>query len=135
MQEVNYKQRRMITVAVLAVAVFFFYETWCPLERIFGIPCPGCNMLSAVYHLLHGDIQTALYFHPLVIAFCIYALIELLLYFKNKSFKSKAAYYLRIIMILLLGIVYVYRMLTIFPDYPMLYNNDSFLARILPFIH
>lgn len=129
MKRLNIK--KILTVIALAVAVFFLYETWCPLERIIGIPCPGCNMLSALYHLLHGDIQTALFFHPLVIVFCFYALIEFILYLKYRHFKSRPAFYLRAIFFTLLGLVYIYRMLSVYPHYPMVYNENSMLGKII----
>jgi hypothetical protein len=33
----------------------------------FGIPCPGCGLTRATLTLLHGDVQGALRFHPLVL--------------------------------------------------------------------
>lgn len=135
MQQATNKLKKVITVIVLIIAVFFLYETWCPLERIFGIPCPGCNMLSALYHLLHGDIQVALFFHPLVIIFCMYVLTEGIMYLKFRTLNTKAAYYLRGIFLALLLLVYIYRMITIFPQYPMAYNNESFLGIILELIN
>lgn len=135
MQETNISFKKILTAIALLIAVFFLYETWCPLERIIGIPCPGCNMLSALYHLLHGDIEVALFFHPLVIVFSVYVILEMILYIKFHHFKSKYAYYLRIIFMVLLVIVYLYRMITIFPNYPMAYNEESFLGVILKFMN
>lgn len=135
MQETNISFKKILTAIALLIAVFFLYETWCPLERIIGIPCPGCNMLSALYHLLHGDIEVALFFHPLVIVFSVYVILEMILYIKFHHFKSKYANYLRIIFMVLLVIVYLYRMITIFPNYPMAYNEESFLGVILKFMN
>lgn len=135
MQETNISFKKILTAIALLIAVFFLYETWCPLERIIGIPCPGCNMLSALYHLLHGDIEVALFFHPLVIVFSVYVILEMILYIKFHHFKSKYANYLRIIFMVLLVIVYLYRMITIFPNYPMAYNEESFLGVILNFMN
>lgn len=131
MQTRNINIKKIGAVIALAIAVFFLYETWCPLEQVIGIPCPGCNMLSALYHLLHGDIQTAMFFHPLIIIFCIYALIEGILYVKYHHLKSRTAHYVRFMFMFLLLIVYLYRMVTIFPNYPMLFNEESILAKII----
>jgi hypothetical protein len=38
----------------------------CPLASTLGIPCPGCGLTRATLSLLHGDVRTALRFHPLV---------------------------------------------------------------------
>jgi len=39
----------------------------CPLALVAGIPCPGCGLTRATLSLLHGDLQAALRFHPLVL--------------------------------------------------------------------
>ena len=39
---------------------------FCPLALFAGIPCPGCGLTRATLALLHGDVHTALRFHPLV---------------------------------------------------------------------
>lgn len=38
----------------------------CPMAGSLGIPCPGCGLTRATLALLHGDVQAALRFHPLV---------------------------------------------------------------------
>lgn len=114
----------------LVIAFFLFYETWCPIERILGFPCPGCNMLSAIYHLFRLDLCTALYFHPLVIVFVFYAFMELVFYLKYKSLHTKQARNLRIVFFVLLFLVYVYRMVTIFPNYPMQFNENAYLVKL-----
>lgn len=40
--------------------------TICPFALITGIPCPGCGLTRAVVALAHGDIGSAVAFHPLV---------------------------------------------------------------------
>lgn len=40
--------------------------TICPFALITGIPCPGCGLTRAVVALGHGDLGTAIAFHPLV---------------------------------------------------------------------
>lgn len=37
----------------------------CPLEFIFGIPCPLCGITRAFLALFSGDISAAFYYHPL----------------------------------------------------------------------
>ncbi|MBD0861803.1 DUF2752 domain-containing protein [Gordonia sp. zg691] len=32
----------------------------CPTKLIFGVTCPGCGSLRAIYSLLHGDVPAAL---------------------------------------------------------------------------
>jgi hypothetical protein len=38
----------------------------CPVAGTFGVPCPGCGLTRATLALLHGDLERALKFHPLV---------------------------------------------------------------------
>lgn len=37
----------------------------CPLRALTGIPCPGCFLTRAVAASLHGDLGTALHWHPI----------------------------------------------------------------------
>jgi hypothetical protein len=37
----------------------------CPFKLMTGLPCPGCGMTRSVVALLHGDITTSTYYHPL----------------------------------------------------------------------
>ena len=132
MQHQTHTLFKKIGLAIaLVVAFFLFYETWCPIERVIGFPCPGCNMLSATYHLLRFDLDTALFFHPLVLVFVIYAFLELVFYIRFKTLHSKVAMYLRIFFFTLLFIVYVYRMFTIYPNYPMQFNNEAIIPKII----
>jgi hypothetical protein len=39
----------------------------CPLASTFGVPCPGCGLTRATLALLHGNLRSALHFHPLVL--------------------------------------------------------------------
>src|SRR4051794_22012477 len=37
----------------------------CPFKVLTGLPCPGCGLTRSTVALLHGDLSTSLYFHPL----------------------------------------------------------------------
>lgn len=37
----------------------------CPLRALTGIPCPGCFLTRAVAASLHGDLSTAVHWHPI----------------------------------------------------------------------
>ena len=41
--------------------------TLCMVKQLTGFDCPGCGMSRAFVHLWHGDITTAITFHPLVL--------------------------------------------------------------------
>ena len=51
-------------LAMLSVLVVLrIYK--CPLDFVFGIPCPLCGITRALLSLLDGDISMAFYYHPL----------------------------------------------------------------------
>lgn len=115
---------------LLVIAFFFFYRNYCPIEHILGYPCPGCNMTTALYYLVQGKIDTALYFHPLVIILVITVGIEGILYWKYRNFSNRySKIVLTIFLVLLIG-VYIYRMISVYPNYPMKYYPDNYIEKI-----
>jgi hypothetical protein len=42
--------------------------SFCPFKVATGLPCPGCGLTRSSVALLHGDLGTSLYFHPLGVA-------------------------------------------------------------------
>ncbi len=56
----------LIPVVLLALPADFFDEgeSLCPSKRFFNIECLGCGMTRALMHLLHLDIEMALYYNP-----------------------------------------------------------------------
>lgn len=122
-------------VAIIGFLLLFVVDTFCPIENIIGIPCPGCGMSSALYHLIHLDLNSAMFFHPLIIPCLLYFVGIGIAYLRYQSFDNKPVKILTIIFMVALFVVYVYRMITIFPEYPMMYNNDSLLGRIIEFIN
>lgn len=119
--------------AALFIAIFLF-DYVCPIEAIIGIPCPGCNLFTAMYWLfVEVDLTSALYFHPVFPWMLLYIVVIGGLFVKKGSkftksflFKVSSAIFLT----LFIGI-YVYRMIFIFPDPPMNFNQDALLMRIL----
>ncbi len=54
-----------LILGALGVAIWSDFPL-CPVAGTFGIPCPGCGLTRATLALLHGDVPSALAFHPLV---------------------------------------------------------------------
>jgi hypothetical protein len=54
----------------------------CPFRLLTGLPCPGCGLTRSVVCTLHGDLASAMMFHPLgplvVAALALAVLVELL---------------------------------------------------------
>lgn len=61
--------KRILIVALVVsplVLALLVDMPMCPTAAMFGIPCPGCGLTRATLALLHGEIRSALRFHPLV---------------------------------------------------------------------
>lgn len=64
----NQKIKELIIIAAVLIllAVLVILRIYkCPLDFLFGIPCPMCGITRAYLSLLNGDIRTAFYYHPL----------------------------------------------------------------------
>lgn len=64
-----------ITIVLVLLAIWIradesmFVRPFCPFHKVFGIPCPGCGGVRAVYSLMRGDIADALNINPVAILF------------------------------------------------------------------
>ena len=63
------KKIRQLCPVILVVTMLFVLAVTgvykCPMDYIFGIPCPMCGITRAFIALTHGDIREAFYYHPL----------------------------------------------------------------------
>lgn len=120
--------KKNISNIVLVTIILFALITWqCPIEKITGIPCPGCMMTTAFYYLVQFDLKTAFYFNPVIYLLVIMAFPLWISYKKNKKIFQ---YLLAFTLFIWLGI-YCIRMLTIFPNFPMQYVEDNLIAKII----
>jgi len=66
----------------LLAHLFGFSLLECPIQKLFGKPCPGCGMTRAVSALTHGEWQLSLQRHllaiPYLILFCLIGLAAIL---------------------------------------------------------
>lgn len=116
--------------AVLLLLLFLFIFGYaCPFQRLTGIPCPGCNMMTSAYYLfVCHDLSVSLYYHALLIpTLCVLILcIVLTVFFKSKYINKM----LVIWAVFMLG-YYIMRMILYFPHAPMIYDTSSVFYRIL----
>ena len=136
----HHRFKESVLLGAVIILVIFLFGSWCPIEHIIGIPCPGCNMFTALYWLfVHLDVETACWFHPAVIPLLLYAMGALYYVLrypdarergKHKGWKACNILFL----IIFLG-VYIVRMLTIFPLAPMIMKQDAVFIRILHYFH
>ncbi len=113
--------KKILWLAVIII-VFLLVDWVCPFQRLTGLPCPGCMMTTALYYLIQLDFQTAFYFNPALYVILIGVLLGLVFH-KNKKALKVIFYAVLIIWIS----IYLYRMSTIFPAYPMHYVEDNIL--------
>ena len=65
---------------LLLLAAFGIYR--CPLDFIFGIPCPMCGMTRAFISLFKLDVASAFYYHPLWPLLIVSVVVYILHYFE-----------------------------------------------------
>lgn len=120
---------------ILGIALFYLlfmlitYST-CPTIMITGIPCPFCGMTRAGFALLKGDIALAYELNPMIFGVLPLAISFIAVrYFTDK--KLSVLKPLIVVFILLTAVVYIYRMITLFPDsWPMQYYDGNYLNQI-----
>lgn len=120
----------IVLLAILLAALVYHQllgDTLCPVYRILGFPCPTCGMTRAWTEALQGHLKEAFAMHPLFLL-APFLLLTLVLYEKNAtdSPKRKWLQVCIIVEIVLLVCVWLYRMITIFPNQaPMTWNEEA----------
>lgn len=118
---------------IFSISIFILlFNTKCVFKSIIGVPCPGCGLTRAWISFIKGNISEAFYWHPLFLM--IPALVILiLLYFKGSFIKYRR--YILIAIVTIVGlyiIVYIVRMVILFPSVePLDYNRQSFINRLI----
>ena len=98
-------------LAVVAVlAAFDIYK--CPLDFLFGIPCPLCGMTRALLSVLKGDIAGAFYYHPLWPVAVLAAIAYILYFFEFIRISKKIFNIILIVLSACFVICFIYRHLT-----------------------
>lgn len=133
------KKKRLATLiflfafAVYSVSFTLLFGHACPINLVFGIPCPSCGMTRAVLSLLRGDIVTAFCMHPLVFTLPFIAVFFAVGAVSPTFAKSKAALVLAIITLFLFVATYGLRIAFSFGIEPMAFNRRSLLFLIIDF--
>jgi hypothetical protein len=111
--------------------------TPCVLQATTGVPCPGCGLTRAVFMAFRGDFEGAFQMHPLFIAGVAILLALPFLAWRFPGFLDSRTFRLvGMTVIVLFLAVYAVRMISGFPAVPpMVYNDHSFLGRILSMAH
>lgn len=72
-------KRNISLIGALILIIANYYFIGCPIRFLSGIPCLGCGMTRAWIQVLHGNIRTAFYFHPLWLCPPLFVLLYLFL--------------------------------------------------------
>ena len=98
----------------------------CPVKLLCGYPCPGCGMTRAGFSIFQLDFKEALNYNPLIY---LLPFVLIIIIFKEKSFFKKiykSNIFWISLLVLVLGI-YVYRMIEVYPEYPMNYDSRNII--------
>lgn len=113
---------------VLLLLFIGFIGYSCPIQKITGFPCPGCNIITSTYWLfIKGNLIVSFYYHAMLIPTILIFILWVILTCFNKLEIRK---YVLIIWAFLMIVYYIYRMLTIFPNAPMYYDQHSLFYMI-----
>jgi hypothetical protein len=63
----------------------------CPFRAVFGIPCPGCGLTTAIVELLHGKVLESLHTHAFASIFLLAFLVILAAALLPGSLREKMA--------------------------------------------
>lgn len=118
---------------IFSISIFILlFNTKCIFKSIIGVPCPGCGLTRAWISFIKGTISEAFYWHPLFLMIPALAIL-ILLYFKGSFIKYRR--YILIAIVTIVGlyiIVYIVRMVILFPSVePLDYNRQSFINRLI----
>ncbi|WP_159443181.1 DUF2752 domain-containing protein [Pilibacter termitis] len=119
-----------MAIGILALLLYLLLmpDEWCVFKRTLGIPCLGCGMTRAYLALLHGEVSTAFFFHPL---FWLVPIL-LLLFWQRKRFLFVQKNTFWIVVGSLFLLVYVVRMMLLFPHTPpMNFNEQAILPSVI----
>lgn len=122
-----------IAVVVYVVLFHLIFHAFCPMVIVTGLPCPGCGMTRSLFCLATGRVGQSLWMHPMGIPIA-----GLIFYFLWNRYvlgrNAKGMKVLIIAAIVLLVVLYIWRMHLYFPDrIPYVYKEDNIMAKILPF--
>lgn len=111
--------------AVLACLILFalIFHDVCPVQILYGLPCPGCGLTRAGVLLLTGHFAAAFSMHPFIYVWLLF-LLYLAFCRYIRDCRPKGALQLLIVIIAGMLLFYGYRMLWYFPDVEPMVRKD-----------
>jgi len=141
-------QRINLTIFIGLILYLFLmpkiFGTACVIQGITGFPCPTCGSTRAFGYLIRGDWQAAFFWHPLIVL-SLFILFSVLVYIiwqdvlllrafrsgkKINLYSNTKIWYVFVPIFILYIIIYIYRLVKLWPSPPMNYNLSSVLGRV-----
>lgn len=116
----DFQKTKTLGIVLILFLLLLFYK--CPIQSVTGLPCPGCNMKTSLYYLVHFKFSLSLYYHALLIP-TIVVFVWIVFNYKNHEQTKK----LLMIWAILMIIYYIYRMIVYFPNNPMMYSKENLI--------
>ena len=120
-----------VSLALFMLIAWSVTGTSCTIRSITGLPCPGCGLTRALLLFLRGDLAGAWAMHPLFwLAVPVLATVLTFMIRNPARLYSRPATYAWISVAALFIIVYLIRMVLIFPNAePLTWNIQAFILR------
>ncbi|MBP3201601.1 MAG: DUF2752 domain-containing protein [Lachnospiraceae bacterium] len=115
------------SVICIMTVVLFIFDIGCPTRYLTGICCPGCGMTRATIHLLKGDINGAIHYHPLVFTLPVIAA----LFIFKKRINTVVLNSILVLIIIAFISVYIIRILDPYNDVVYADIHKSILYKII----
>lgn len=120
-------------LALYTIMVNLLFHHFCPMVIISGLPCPGCGLTRSFIYLASGRIQQSIYINPMGIPIAAI----LIYFFWNRYILGREAKWMMrliIIAVVMLLVLYFYRMYVFFPNrVPYIYNEGNVLSQVFVF--
>ena len=119
---------------VYSIVATVFLGHACPINLVFGVPCPGCGLTRAFILFFQGDFGGAFAMHPLFVTLPAIAIVCFAAFIFPRFARSRVFTAFCLITVCAFIGVYIYRMITVFPSRePLAYNRRSLLFILIEF--